>query len=689
MSLREISGFLEPCFENAIGSYQKELTPAQIKAAYRDHPAATPHMLQYPNIEFLPTQILSKILRLASPRPSASISRTCRRFNFVHNAPIARAIEQRAYAQFKMKYQDHPASKPVESGPHILSLPDEILSQIMDFSSTKFTPQIEISCRRMYVIDARVTREQFLRNFFADCVLLHQDVLKKIIKKDTLDRSTLTIASICPRTTRLIESLAYLRKKILPQENPLLAVFHDSNIIPIVEKSVSYEHSVEALSRLFQEPNLEDVYLRIEERIPFTAALVEQLALLKLNQLDITTSTPQIVDVLEKLPMLPHMDTFTINTPGVTCKGVFSKQTREQLSEIVSSKIEVRFNKSTTLDSSTFSKILEIILNMKTLRKLCLSGSFLEDCLYDIPLHQKINLPLLTHLHCEIFLEDHDGRVSTWIPYDILRIPSLKKLYLYCNAPSLDYPSLFFEESFLPNLTKLTLNRSTHTVPSWIGRTTPSLETLRFEGLSPTAIPEELSRINLKRLDLFDGSLSLIPRGIGVLSNLEVLDVSSNELVSLPEELAQLNIKRLLLSLNELQSIPPWIGTMRTLEELDVTRNEITDLPEELSQSNIKKLNVSACLLPTVPSCIFRMKALEVLNLYGNPIVSLPTELERVSSLKKIVVKLGAEGVVHSPVLDRLKEKDIVTDDYLSFSDFRIGLMKYALLIGRRNRAGI
>jgi hypothetical protein len=83
---------------------------------------------------------------------------------------------------------------------------------------------------------------------------------------------------------------------------------------------------------------------------------------------------------------------------------------------------------------------------------------------------------------------------------------------------------------------------------------------------SPEVIAEEriqeIHRFGALKLDLSELGLRELPPSIGQLTQLQVLNVSSNQLTALPEALGQLT----------------------QLEELDVSGNQLTALPETLKR---------------------------------------------------------------------------------------------------------
>lgn len=93
-------------------------------------------------------------------------------------------------------------------------------------------------------------------------------------------------------------------------------------------------------------------------------------------------------------------------------------------------------------------------------------------------------------------------------------------------------------------------------------------------------------------LDLNGQGLSKIPNEVFSMTDLEILDISNNNLTgTLPGEIRFLkNLKKLKAGSNNMTGIPAEIGQLSNLEELDYSNNQITGLPLEIG--NLKNLKI-------------------------------------------------------------------------------------------------
>lgn len=101
---------------------------------------------------------------------------------------------------------------------------------------------------------------------------------------------------------------------------------------------------------------------------------------------------------------------------------------------------------------------------------------------------------------------------------------------------------------------------------------------------------------NLISLDLSGQGLTKVPVNIFEKTDLEVLNLSSNNLTgALQAEVRHLqNLKTFDLSNNKFTGVPAEVGQLKKLETLDLSNNLLTGLPHELGNlSNLKVLDLS------------------------------------------------------------------------------------------------
>jgi len=178
-------------------------------------------------------------------------------------------------------------------------------------------------------------------------------------------------------------------------------------------------------------------------------------------------------------------------------------------------------------------------------------------------------------------------------------------------------------------------------------------------------IPKDISKlISLKRLIVRDQNLSIVPKSIGQLKNLESLSICgfhSNKLESLPESIGSLSsLKELILENNRLNSLPESIGGLKNLEKLNLYGNNLNTLPNGIGKLkklkslylalnrikslpktlknllNLKEVSLHQNAMKEVPLALTELKKLEDLDLSMNYIDSLPDQFKNLESLKKL-----------------------------------------------------
>ncbi|KAF8359920.1 hypothetical protein PRIPAC_94915, partial [Pristionchus pacificus] len=152
---------------------------------------------------------------------------------------------------------------------------------------------------------------------------------------------------------------------------------------------------------------------------------------------------------------------------------------------------------------------------------------------------------------------------------------------------------------------------------------------------------------NLTNLVLKDNCLTCLPEEIGLLTQLKLIDVSSNQLVSLPQSMKNLeNLQSLDIaknkitteglfdfvglvmlhifeaSHNDMTQFPPSLTSesLVKLHTVNFSYNKITNLPFEFSKvTKLKDLKMEKNELTDLPLCLGRMDKIRFLDLKGNP----------------------------------------------------------------------
>eukprot|EP01080_Neovahlkampfia_damariscottae_P003413 gene3413-5958_t len=114
-----------------------------------------------------------------------------------------------------------------------------------------------------------------------------------------------------------------------------------------------------------------------------------------------------------------------------------------------------------------------------------------------------------------------------------------------------------------------------------------------------TEFPDLSNLIDLEYLDLGFGDISSIPDTISKLSSLTYLNLFGNQISSLPK--LPTKLKYLILRSNKITKIPAQIYEMKNLEIFDISMNELTKIEPLSNLINLKSLNISYNKLTSIP----------------------------------------------------------------------------------------
>ena len=132
-----------------------------------------------------------------------------------------------------------------------------------------------------------------------------------------------------------------------------------------------------------------------------------------------------------------------------------------------------------------------------------------------------------------------------------------------------------------------------------------------------------------KELCLKGRKLDQVPDALTKMTDIEVLDLSDNELAELPEGLKNLKqLTTLVLSGNKLEELPRIVCQLKTLKTLEAAYNTISRLPDSISNLHqLTTLNMSYNELEEIPEELCQLKKLTTLDITSNPIKRIATEI--------------------------------------------------------------
>jgi len=161
----------------------------------------------------------------------------------------------------------------------------------------------------------------------------------------------------------------------------------------------------------------------------------------------------------------------------------------------------------------------------------------------------------------------------------------------------------------LEDISKLTKLQNCSLAVNKLGQPPPPSQHQPQRRHSPDPLPE-LPK-SLKQINLSSNCLLSVPRPLcsSTLTNLERIDLSSNELASIPPEISNLvKLQDLNLDKNLIVSLPVEIGKLKQLKALSLRMNKVRVTSTVFSEKNPQPL----------PKSLFTDTLLIDLNLHGN-----------------------------------------------------------------------
>ena len=231
-------------------------------------------------------------------------------------------------------------------------------------------------------------------------------------------------------------------------------------------------------------------------------------------------------------------------------------------------------------------------------------------------------------------------------------------------------------------------------LPKSIGRL-ESLEILQLDRNELISLPESIGNLSsLEKLYLNGNKLRYLPKTIGMLKSVWIFHLDGNELISLPESIGNLTLLETLnLHGNKLTHLPKSIGQLKKLELFQLDGNKLLSLPNSIGKlTSLEKLHLYRNKLSSLPNSIGQLKALEILQLDGNELTSLPESIEELTLLKKIYLTknplnqlpeslktLEKRGcVIFLPEsLKDIKKKQLIESKLINYNDVQLYKSEY------------
>lgn len=245
---------------------------------------------------------------------------------------------------------------------------------------------------------------------------------------------------------------------------------------------------------------------------------------------------------------------------------------------------------------------------------------------------------------------DLSGRKLRILPEAFGKISGLVLLNLSSNQLEVIPDSI----AGLEKLEELNLSSNLlESLPDSIGLL-QNLKILNVSGNKLNALPDTICHCRcLIELDASFNSLSYLPTNLGKgLENLQRLSIHLNKIRSLPSSIGEMSSLRFLdAHFNELCGLPDEIGRLTNLEILNLSSNftDLRELPDTLGElTNLKELDLSNNQIHTLPDTFGRLDKLNKLNLEQNPLVIPPWEVvsQGVDAVKTFMSKRWLDVLV-------------------------------------------
>ncbi|XP_030062235.1 volume-regulated anion channel subunit LRRC8D isoform X2 [Microcaecilia unicolor] len=281
---------------------------------------------------------------------------------------------------------------------------------------------------------------------------------------------------------------------------------------------------------------------------------------------------------------------------------------------------------------------------------------------------QMTNLQELHLYHCPAkieqtafsFLRDHLKSLHvkftdvSEIPPWIYLLKNLRELYLIGSLSSENNKMIGLESlRELRHLKLLYIKSNLTKIPSTITEVAPHLNKLVIhnDGTKLMVLNSLKKMVNVTELELQNCDLERIPHAIFSLTNLQELDLKSNNICAIEEIISFQHLKRLTclkLWYNKIVNIPSSVSQIKNLESLYFSHNKLESLPFALfNLQKLRYLDVSHNTISMIPVEIGFLQNLQYFLITGNRVEILPKQLFKCVKLRTLC--LGHNNIASIP----------------------------------------
>lgn len=297
---------------------------------------------------------------------------------------------------------------------------------------------------------------------------------------------------------------------------------------------------------------------------------------------------------------------------------------------------------------------LELIPDVRITAKVSQMTNLQELHLYHCPakVEQTAFNFLRDHLRCLHVKFTDVGEIPPWIY--LLR--NLREINLFGNLNS-EHNKMIGLESLrdLRNLKTLYLKSNLNKLPTNLTDLSPHLIKLVIhnDGTKLLVLNSLKKMTSLVDLELHNCELERIPHAIFSLTNLQELDLKTNNIRTIEEVISFQHLRRLsCLKLwhNKIIAIPPSIGLVKSLESLIMGHNKLENLPPSLFHlPKLRHIDLSYNSISSIPAEVGHLQNLQHFAITGNKVEILPTQLFKCTKLK--VLCMGNNNITSIPEL--------------------------------------